>query len=141
MRKHERLEIESAVTVGLNVMSEGGGIEFGRLHDIAEQGARFYIERPLAASTPVNLLVHFRGAHGRVVTLGFDAVVIRAGKEPPYEIAVRFESDPQFFRGDLSELLKYRGKRPGHGPGIDVGLPKERKKMAGNSLVNKHSVH
>jgi hypothetical protein len=141
MRMHERLKIESAVTVGMNVMSEGGGIEFGRLHDIAEEGARFYIERPLAESTPVNLLVHFRGVNGRVVTLGFDAVVIRAGTHSPYEVAVRFESDPHFIRGDLSELLKYREKRSGHGPGDDPPRRKEARKIAGNSLVNKHSVH
>ncbi len=141
MRKHERLEIESPVTVGLRVMSNGGGIEFGQLCDIGERGARFHLDRPLNANTRVNLLVHFRDPYEQVVTLGFDAVVTRAEQTPPYEIAVRFRSGPRFFRGDLSEMLKRREKRPGLRLGGYPLQSKRGKEKADNLLVTKYTVN
>ena len=137
MRKHDRLEIESPVTVGLRVMTNGGGIEFGQLRDIGERGARFQLERPLSVNTPVNLLVHFRDPYEQVVTLGFDAVVTRAAQEPPYEIAVRFRSGPRYFRGDLADMLKRRARRLGADLGNDALPFKRGKEKAENPFLAK----
>lgn len=141
MRKHERLEIESPVTVGLKVMAKGSGIEFGQLCDIGEQGARFHLERPLSVNTGVNLLVHFRDPSEQIITLGFDAVVTRASQTPPYEIAVRFRGEPMFIRGDLSEMLKHGEKQPGRHQGDCPQHPKHGKGKAGHILFGKYTVN
>ena len=126
-RKVERLEIDSPVTVGLRVLGNGGNVKFGQLSDIGERGARFCLDEPLPVDTPVHLVVHFRDPHKRAITLGFEAVVLRARQQEPFEIAVRFRSGPRYFPGDLAhsmkreKLKKFEGRRELKPQGNDKG--------------------
>jgi len=132
-RKRQRLEIDSPVTVGLRVLGNGGNVKFGQLSDIGERGARFCLDQPLPVDTPVHLLVHFRDPYERTITLGFEAVVIRARQQEPFEIAVRFRSGPRYFSGDLAHFMKreklkmfevHRELKPqGHGKGRRESIP------------------
>ncbi len=139
MRASGRLEIDSHVTVGLKVLTNGQCLEFGRLRDIGERGARFTLSRPLDVGTPVKLLVHFRDPYGQVVTLSFKAIVTAAQRDPPHEINVQFRRGPRFYRGDLNEMSRHEQKelnrRGGSGP-LDF---KRGKNKSGNPLLTRYS--
>ncbi len=113
MRKHERYEIESPVTVGVRNLSNGAGLEFGRLCDIGPRGARFCLDWPLALNANVVLLVHFSDPYDRDTTIRFEGTVTRVGVDAPYEIAVRFRNGARFFRGGLRDILRRSQKRKG----------------------------
>ncbi len=111
MRKHARFEIESPVTVGVRDLSNGAGLELGRLCDIGPRGARFCLDRRLRLDAEVILLVHFTDPCGRDTTIRFVGTVMRVGVNAPYETAVRFRGSAQFLRGGLQDILRRDQRR------------------------------
>lgn len=134
----DRLEIGSPVTVGLRVLTNGQCLEFGRLRDIGERGARFTLSRPLNAGTPIKLLVHFRDPYEQVVTLSFKAVVTAAQRDPPHEITVQFRGGPRFYRGDLNEMSRHEQKELKKGCGSGSLDFKRGKSRSENPFVTKY---
>ncbi len=132
MRKHERFEIESPVTVGVRNMSPGAGLEFGRLCDIGPRGARFTLDRPLPMNANVVLLVHFSDPYDRDTTIRFEGTVTRVGVDAPYEIAVRFRNGARFIRGGLGDILRRDQKRKGKT--VAIPLPRSEQKIRGRHL-------
>ncbi len=113
MRKHERFEIESPVTVGVRNMSNGAGLEFGQLCDIGPRGARFCLDRSLPLNAEVVLLVHFSDPYDRGTTIRFEGKVTRVETHAPHEIAVKFRNRSRFLRGGLRDILRREQKRKG----------------------------
>ncbi|HET7841407.1 MAG TPA: PilZ domain-containing protein [Terriglobia bacterium] len=117
MRNGKRFEIESPITVGVRDLSNGHGLEFGRLREISARGARFSLDRPLRVNTETILLVHFSDPYERATTIRFEGTVTRVGSDPPYEIALRFRSGARIFAGGLADFLERQGKRLASGAG------------------------
>ncbi len=111
MRKHERFEIESPVTVGVRNLSNGAALEFGRLCNIGPRGARFCLDKSLPLNAHVVLLVHFSDPYARDTTIRFEGTVTRVAADAPYEIAVRFRNGSRFLRGGLGDILRRDQKR------------------------------
>lgn len=132
MRKCERYEMESPVTVGIRNMSNGAGLEFGRLQDIGPRGARFCLNRPLPLNADVVLLVHFSDPYDRDTTIRFEGTVTRVGAGAPYEIAVRFRNGARFLRGGLRDILRRDQKRKGKT--LAVPGPHSERKVRGGHL-------
>ncbi len=132
MRKHERFDIESPVTVGVRNMSNGAGLELGRLCDIGPRGALFCLDRALPLNANVVLLVHFSDPYERDTTIRFEGKVTRVGVDAPYEIAVRFRNGARFLRGGLGDILRRDQKRKEKA--LAIPLPQSERKVRGSHL-------
>ncbi len=132
MRKHERFEIESPVTVGVRNVSNGAGLEFGRLRDIGPRGARFCLDQPLPLNADIVLLVHFSDPYDRGTTIRFEGTVTRVGPDSPHENAVRFRNRSRFLRGGLRDFLRRDQKREART--LAIPGPHSERKVRGGHL-------
>ena len=102
-RKHARHRIDCPVAA----LTPGRGkkrlIGRGWLHDINEQGARFFLNHTLETGVRISLDVDFRNPGGQVTTIRFPGIVQRVSEDGPYEIAVSFLKGESYIRGKRSQ--------------------------------------
>jgi hypothetical protein len=112
-RSSERFHIECPVTASILGRSKGHVLRSGTLRDIGTDGACFSLGEPLELGTLLRLQVHFVNPSRGVTTMLFEGNVTRAGREPRYEIALRFRRSGRFLRGPRQLLQEKQGPEIG----------------------------
>lgn len=101
-RKCTRYRIDCPVAVVTPGRGKKRVIGRGWLHDIGEQGARFFLNHTLESGTRISLEVDFRNPGGQVTTIRFPGIVRRVSGGSPFEAAVSFLKGESYIRGKRS---------------------------------------
>lgn len=98
-RREMRYEIDCPVTVLTPGRGKKRVLGCGRLYDISDKGARFFIDSPLEVGHRISLEVDFQHPDCKVTTIRFRGIVKRVSPGEMHEIAVSLLKGETYIRG------------------------------------------
>lgn len=104
-RQHRLYRFTCPVIVEKEESTTGRDPEEGLLYEIGVTEARCHLKHQLPQGSPVTLKVFPRHPECKPVVMVFQAVVAKAGKEPPYETVFRFRGHAKVRASQLKELI------------------------------------
>lgn len=115
------MQLKYKIDCPVSVLTPGRGkkrtIARGWLYEIAESGARIFLDEPLSLNTRVTLDVHLSNPDSKIITVRFKSVVQKVLSGPPFELALTFSGREDFIRDKVtafhngSQLIRAKGSK------------------------------